>query len=72
MRNIGGQEVNYDSFKMEFDSNPALQGLIDNFNAQGVTLKTKKKELDQISNKKADGAGISNSAKRAAEKIINR
>ena len=44
IQNMTGQTVDYDSFKIEFDSNPELKNLIDNFDENGITLKTKAKK----------------------------
>lgn len=36
---MGVDQMDYEAFKASYDSNPALQNLVRNFNAQGVQLK---------------------------------
>jgi hypothetical protein len=72
IQNMTGQTVDYDSFKIEFDSNPELKNLIDNFDENGVTLKTKakKKEPGAVGDKAKSQAAVNTAAKRAAAKMI--
>jgi hypothetical protein len=67
-----GQTVDYDSFKIEFDSNPELKSLIDNFDENGITLKTKAKKTEPgtVSDKAKSKAAVNTAAKRAAAKMI--
>jgi hypothetical protein len=44
MQNINGQEMDYDLFKVKFDSDPSLKKLVDRFDGQGVVIKTKEKQ----------------------------
>jgi hypothetical protein len=72
IQNMTGQTVDYDSFKIEFDSNTELKSLIDNFDENGITLKTKakKKEPGTVSDKAKSQAAVNTAAKRAAAKMI--
>jgi hypothetical protein len=72
IQNMTGQTVDYDSFKIEFDSNAELKSLIDNFDENGVTLKTKakKQEPGTVSDKAKSQAAVNTAAKRAAAKMI--
>lgn len=72
MQNITGQEINYDAFKAEFDANPQLKGLVDNFDENGITIKTKNKAQEPATagNKEKAKAAVNASAKRAAAKMV--
>lgn len=72
MQNITGQEINYDAFKAEFDSNPQLKDLVDKFDENGITIKTKNKvkEPGQMGDKQKAQNAVNASAKRAAAKMI--
>jgi hypothetical protein len=74
LQNVTGQDVNYDSFKAEFDSRPEMKNLVDKFDANGVTIKTKNKvqEPGQPGDKNKAMAGVKSSAKRAASKLLNK
>lgn len=69
-QNIDGQQVDYETFKAEYDSNPELQSLVQNFDSRGITVKTREKEMPTVGTKKTDS--VASSAKRAAAKVINR
>jgi hypothetical protein len=73
MQNTTGQEIDYDAFKAEFDSNPALKNLVDNFDERGITIKTKNKiEKPGVPGDKAKAQkAVNTSAKRAAAKMIS-
>jgi hypothetical protein len=45
MQNINGQEIDYDLFKMQFDSNPQIKNLVNRFDGQGIEIKTKEKNV---------------------------
>lgn len=72
MQNMTGQTVDYDSFKAQFDANPELKNLIDNFDENGIVIKTKakKQEPGQVGDKDKAMANVKSSAKRAAAKMI--
>jgi hypothetical protein len=72
MQNISGQQINYDAFKKEFDSNPALSSLVDRFDDDGVVLKTKNKALKSPVEKTKGTTDIKGSAKRAAANILKK
>jgi hypothetical protein len=74
MRNLGGQELDYDSFKSQFDSNPAYKQLVDKFDADGVTIKTKNKitPAGVPGDKASAQANVMSSAKKAAAKALNK
>jgi hypothetical protein len=73
LQNVSGQQVDYDSFKNEFDKNPQLKNLVDRFDANGVVIKTKAKEpKDEIKNKEKSGSNILNTAKKAASKFLGK
>ena len=72
MQNVSGLDVDYDAFKAQFDTNPNLKGLVDNFDENGITIKTKAKKLEpgQPSDKQKAMANVKSSAKRAAAKMV--
>lgn len=72
MQNVTGQEINYDAFKAEFDANPQIKNLVDKFDADGITIKTKNKaeEPGAVGDKAKAKSGVDSSAKRAAAKMI--
>lgn len=74
MQNVGGQDLDYDAFKAAFDSNPSFQQLVDKFDADGVTIKTKNKAKPPgvPGNKDKAKAAVMSSAKRAASKSLNK
>jgi hypothetical protein len=74
MQNITGQEVDYDAFKAEFDANPQLKNLVDNFDENGITIKTKTKaELPGVPGDKAKAqANVMSTAKKAANKLLGK
>jgi hypothetical protein len=68
MRNVSGQEIDYESFKAEFDANPQLKNLVDRFDGKGIVIKTKEKNMPSQSGQppKDDNAAI----QRAANNIL--
>lgn len=73
MQNATGQEVDYDAFKSQFDSNPQMKNLVDKFDENGIIIKTKNKagEPTQLAAKKEKAKNnVAASAKRAAAKMI--
>lgn len=73
MQKMTGQEIDYDAFKSEFDKNPQLKDLIDKFDENGITIKTKNKaqEPTELAAKKEKAKNnVAASAKRAAAKMI--
>jgi hypothetical protein len=74
LQNVGGQELDYDAFKAAFDSNPSFQNLVDKFDADGVTIKTKNQaQPPGVPGDKAKSqANVISSAKKAAAKALNK
>jgi hypothetical protein len=74
LQNVGGQELDYDAFKAAYDANPAFQQLVDRFDAEGVTIKTKNKmePAGQRSDKASAQANVMSSAKKAANKLLGK
>jgi hypothetical protein len=74
LQNVGGQALDYDAFKSAFDSNPSFQQLVDKFDDDGITVKTKNKmEPPGVpGNKDKSKAAVNSSAKRAAGKLLNK
>lgn len=72
MQNTTGQEIDYDAFKAEFDANPQMKELVDNFDENGVTIKTKAKQAEAggVGDKAKAQNAVKASAKRAAAKMI--
>ncbi len=72
MQNMTGQTVDYDSFKVQFDSNPELKNLIDNFDENGIVIKTKAKKVEpgQVGDKAKAMNNVKSAAKRAAAKMV--
>lgn len=67
-----GQTVDYDSFKVQFDKTPELKNLIDNFDENGIVIKTKAKAVEpgQVGDKQKAMNNVKSAAKRAAAKMI--
>lgn len=74
LQNLGGQSLDYDAFKAAFDSNPSFKNLIDKFDADGVTIKTKNQaEPAGVPGDKAKAqANVISTAKKAAAKALNK
>lgn len=69
-QNITGTAIDYEAFKLEYDSNPAYQEVVKKFDANGVTLNTIKDEPTQQAS--SGGSSLDSMAKRAAQKVVNR
>lgn len=74
LQNVTGQEVNYELFKNDFDTNPQIKSIVDRFDGRGVTIKTKKEagEPQSIPGEKSTGSSVNSSAKRAAAATLKR
>lgn len=70
-QNISGQRVDYETFKADFDANPNLQGLVQNFDSRGITLKTQEVEMPQQGQDKGTKQ-VDSMAKRATAKAMKR
>ena len=63
---MSGTEMDYETFKAEFDQLPQLKNIVQQFDGRGLTLKTKEKPEATVSGKpKTD-----TSAMRAANKTL--
>lgn len=69
LQNVSGTEMDYETFKSEFDNLPQLKNIVQQFDGQGITLKTKEKPESTMGEPK-NKSGIDSSAKRAAAKTI--
>ena len=68
MQNVTGQKIDYDLFKMQFDSNPSVKNLVNRFDGQGIEIKTKEKKMPTEFGKKP---GIDTAAaSRAAANVL--
>jgi hypothetical protein len=72
MQNVTGQDVDYDAFKAQFDATPELKNIVDNFDENGITIKTKakKQEPGTVGDKQKAKNAVNTSAKRAAAKKL--
>ena len=43
LKNFSGTQMDYETFKTQFDTIPQLKNIVDRFDGQGITLKTKEK-----------------------------
>ena len=61
---MSGVQMDYETFKAEYDSIPQLKNVVDRFDGEGITLKTKEKpEATRTGNKTSS---LDQSASRAA------
>ena len=70
LKNSSGQELDYDSFKAEYDSNPQLKNIVKSFDGNGLVLATKTKDVPPTTAKPKTNASVDSSAKRAAAKAM--
>jgi hypothetical protein len=74
LQNVSGQHADYETFKAEYDADPHLQSIVDKFDANGITIKTKEKQITPsrktTASKSSNSLGAS--AKRAAAKVMKR
>jgi hypothetical protein len=69
LQNVSGTQMDYETFKAEFDQLPQLKNLVQQFDGRGLTIKTKEKpELTRGQPKSQNS--IDSSAKRAAGKTL--
>lgn len=68
LKNVSGIQVDYETFKVQYDNLPQLSKIVDKFDDQGITLKTKNQPTDTsgADNKNA----LMTSAKRAANNTL--
>lgn len=68
LKNMSGTQMDYETFKAEYDAIPQLKNIVDSFNGEGITLKTKEKpEATRSGNKTSS---LDQSASRAAAKSL--
>lgn len=65
---MSGTEMDYETFKAEFDTIPQLQNIVQQFDGRGLVLKTKEKPEATRSDK--NNTGIDAAASRAAAKTM--
>lgn len=68
LKNVTGLQMDYPTFKKEFDTIPQLQNIVDRFDRNGLTLKTKEEPEDTKSGDKA--SSLDTAASRAAKKTL--
>ncbi len=68
LKNFSGSEMDYETFKTQFDAVPQLKNIVDRFDGNGLVLKTKEKPEATRSDK--DKTSLDQSASRAAAKSI--
>ena len=66
LQNMSGTEMDYETFKAEFDQLPQLKNIVQQFDGRGITLKTKEKPEPTATDK----SNAAPSAKRAAAKTL--
>lgn len=74
MRNVGGEEYSYESFKELCNNDSAINELVDEYNKDGIILNQSEepeKKKDKSDTEKPRKKAVSNAAKRAAKKSIN-
>ena len=68
LQNVSGTQMDYETFKAEFDQLPQLKNIVDHFNGEGITLKTKEKPEATRSDKNT--TSLATNASRAAAKSL--
>ena len=69
LQNVSGTEMDYETFKAEFDSLPQLKNIVQQFDGRGITLKTKEKPEATRGEPKSNSS-INAAASRAAAKSL--
>jgi hypothetical protein len=69
MKHSTGIEYTYDQFIDAYESSPALQNIVSDYNDRGLTLVTQPQEVEPESE---GGSDIESSAKTAAKKTLDR
>ena len=68
LKNVSGIQMDYETFKQQYDKIPQMQNIVDRFDGDGIVLKTKEEpEATQSGNKTTD---LNVGAKRAANKLL--
>jgi len=68
MRNFSGTNIDYETFKAQFDSVPQLKNIVAQFDGNGLVLKTKEKPEATRSDKNT--SSLDQAASRAAAKSL--
>ena len=68
LQNVSGTQMDYETFKAEFDQLPQLKNIVAQFDGRGITLKTKEKPEATRSDKST--TSLDTSASRAAAKSL--
>jgi hypothetical protein len=68
LSNVSGIQMDYDTFKKQFDTIPQLKNIVAQFDGRGLTLKTKEKPEATRSDKNAGSNDAA--ASRAAAKTL--
>ncbi len=68
LQNVSGIQMDYETFKTQFDQLPQLKNLVRQFDGQGLTIKTKEKPEATRSDKNT--SSLDQSASRAAAKSL--
>lgn len=71
-QNVKGQKIDYETFKTQYDSNPALQRLVQDFNNRTITIKTTNQPMPSQSEVPGGTGAVDAMAKQAAKKMMNR
>lgn len=69
LQNVSGVQMDYETFKAEFDAIPQLKNIVQQFDGRGLALKTKEKP-EPTRGQPKDSGGIDAAAKRAAGKTL--
>ncbi len=68
LKNMSGTQMDYETFKAEYDTIPQLKNIVDRFDGEGITLKTKEKPEATRSDNKT--SSLDQGASRAAAKSL--
>lgn len=68
LQNVSGTQMDYETFKAEYDQLPQLKNIVAQFNGQGIVLKTKEKPEATRSDKNT--TSLATNASRAAAKTL--
>ena len=67
MQNIGSEAFAYETFKVAHDTDPRVKGMVSNFSAEGVELKTDQDAEEPATSADEGGDKVSQMAKRATD-----
>lgn len=69
MRNVGMEELDYNSFRAAHDLDPMIKALVNNFDENGIELNTKVTDKN-LSGKETGKNSVKQAAKRATNKAM--